>query len=98
MAAKRDKKGRFIKGVSGNPKGRSTKDREERYYQIAMSSVTYDDWVKIIKTAVKQAQRGDQQARKWLSEYLAPQTANHNVEANVDLIRVDIVDLLEDND
>ena len=75
----RDDKGRFVKGVSGNPKGRSPKEREERYYEIAMSAVTFKDWEEIISTAVKQAKRGDSMARKWLSDYLAPQSQRHEV-------------------
>ena len=66
----RDDKGRFIKGVSGNPKGRSPKDREERYYDILLTAVTFDDWQAIVKKAAEQARRGDPVARKWLSDYL----------------------------
>ena len=75
----RDEKGRFVKGVSGNPKGRSPKEREERYYEIAMNSVTFKDWQEIISTAVKQAKRGDAQARKWLADYLAPQSQRQEI-------------------
>jgi phage terminase large subunit len=66
----RDEKGRFIKGSSGNPRGRSPKDREERYYQILMTAVTYANWERIVMKAVEQAKRGDTQARKWLTDYL----------------------------
>lgn len=68
----RDAKGRFVKGWNGGP-GRPPKEREEKYYSIAMNTVTYSDWAKIIAKAAEQARRGDAQARKWLSEYLAPQ-------------------------
>lgn len=77
--AVRDEKGRFVKGHSGNPKGRSTHMREERYYEIAMNTVTFEDWKDIIRAAIKQAKRGDTQARKWLSDYLAPIAQRHDV-------------------
>jgi len=38
--------------------------------EITMSTVTYADWRDIIKTAVKQAKRGNPQARKFLADYL----------------------------
>ena len=68
----RDAKGRFVKGNPGNPnaKGRPKKAREERYYEIAMSTVTYDDWKAIIKKAAQQAKKGDSMARKFLADYL----------------------------
>ena len=66
----RDEKGRFIKGSVGNPKGRPPKAREERYYEITLSTVTFADWEEIIRKAADQAKRGDYQARKFLAEYL----------------------------
>ena len=66
----RDEKGRFVKGVSGNPNGRSPKDREERYYNILLTAVTFEDWQEIVRKAADQARRGDAVARKWLSDYL----------------------------
>jgi len=89
----RDKKGRFVKGVSGNPKGRPTKEREQKYYEYAMYTVTYKEWQDIINRAVADAKRGDASARKWLSEYLAPQAQRHEVSGpDGDVIRVSLVD------
>ena len=89
----RDKKGRFVKGVSGNPKGRPTKEREQKYYEYAMYTVTYKEWQDIINRAVADAKRGDASARKWLSEYLAPQAQRHEVSGpEGDVIRVSLVD------
>ncbi len=66
----RDANGRFVKGSTGNPLGRSPREREERYYQIMMTTVTFENWKRIIEKAVQQAEKGDAQARKWLSDYL----------------------------
>lgn len=66
----RDDKGRFVKGVSGNPNGRGTKEREIQYREIMVSTVTLDRWKKIIAKAADQAERGDSVARKWLADYL----------------------------
>lgn len=58
--------------------------REERYYEILISSVTFADWKKIIDKACQQAQRGDQAARKWLSDYLVGQPEqDHNVDGTL---------------
>lgn len=66
----RDASGKFIKGNSGNPTGRAPREREERYYEIMKSSVTFDKWKRIVEKATDQAMRGDAVARKWLSDYL----------------------------
>lgn len=70
MDKKRDDKGRFIKGHTGNPTGRMPKDREVKFYDLTISAVSEDDWVKVVKTAVRLAIKGDAQARKWLSDNL----------------------------
>ncbi|NIV32806.1 MAG: hypothetical protein GWN58_26180 [Anaerolineae bacterium] len=74
----RDANGRFVKGKSGNPKGRPKKKREERYYEILVSTVTFDDWKAIVKKAASQAMRGDATARKWLADYIVG-TPEHNL-------------------
>ncbi len=66
----RDATGRFVKGVSGNPAGRSKKEREYRFYEIAVTTVTFTDWRDIIEKAITQAKRGDSIARKFLADYL----------------------------
>ena len=66
----RDDKGRFVKGISGNPNGRASKEREVQYRDILVSTITIDRWKKIIVKAAEQAERGDSVARKWLADYL----------------------------
>lgn len=75
----------FQKGQSGNPAGRPKKAREQRYYEITQSTVTFDDWREIVKRAVLDAKRGDTAARKWLADYLigAPEQ-NVSITADVE--------------
>ena len=69
MAATRKANGQFAKGSKGGP-GRPKKKREERYLEITMSACTYPEWKAVIKKAVEQAKRGDNQARRFLADYL----------------------------
>ena len=65
----RDETGKFKKGNVGGP-GRPKKEREERFYEILVTTVTFERWKKIVSKAAEQAERGDQAARKWLADYL----------------------------
>ena len=67
--AERDEKGRFIPGNKASP-GRLPKEREERYYEILLSTVTYEEFKAIVNRAKEQAIKGDAVARKWLADYL----------------------------
>ena len=78
--AERDDKGRFVKGYSGGP-GRPPKEREEKYYDILLTTVTFEDWKSIVKKAAEQARKGDAVARKWLSDYLVG-TAQQKLEVS----------------
>lgn len=82
---RRDEKGRFLPGASGNPKGRSPKERELRYYEITMQACTYKEWKAIVKRAVQDALRGDASARRWLSEYLIGKP-EENIEAGLEIL------------
>lgn len=66
----RDANGRYIKGHTGNPSGRAPKAREERYYEITVNTVNFEDWKLIVEKARDQAKKGDPVARKWLADYL----------------------------
>lgn len=79
--------GKFMKGHSGGP-GRPPKEREQRYYQITMNAVTFEDWEAIVKKAAKQAKAGDAVARKWLSDFLVG-VPEQNV--NLNTIHVSLV-------
>jgi hypothetical protein len=65
----RTEKGTFAKGNTGGP-GRPKKEREEKYSEIMLNTVSYERWKRIIEKAASQAEKGDSVARKWLSDYL----------------------------
>ena len=84
VTTERDENGRFVKGHSGNPNGRPSKEREERFMEITLSAVTYTDWRAIVKKAVAQAKRGDNQARKFLADYLlGPPPQKHEISGKI---------------
>ena len=70
MAKLRDEHGRFVKGAAGISSGRPTKEREVKFYELTVSTVSEVDWIDIVDKAIKQAKQGDSTARKWLSDHL----------------------------
>jgi hypothetical protein len=66
----RTDKGQVRKGHKNVSPGRPPREVEEEYRNILVSSVTQQDWQEIIFRAVKDAKRGDHQARKFLADYL----------------------------
>jgi hypothetical protein len=72
----RDENGRWKKGVSGNKGGRQKKQDAERYYEILRTQVTPERWTVIVDKAIFQAERGDANARNWITNYIigAPET------------------------
>jgi len=68
--AERDDNGRFVKGRTGNPKGRPKRRTEEEYLDATIGRVTLKDWREIVDKAIQQAKRGDGKARSWLSDYV----------------------------
>ena len=93
----RDDKGRFIKGHSGNPKGKPID--QFKYLKKMGAAVTARDWRDIIDRAVEQAKRGDPRAREWLSDYLMGKPPQQIDMEHDGLIRflVDYADGLSDN-
>lgn len=66
---KRDAKGRFGKDNPGGP-GRVPLAKEEQYLKIFHKIVTPKEFEVVCATALRQAQKGDDRARKWITDYL----------------------------
>ena len=62
----------WVKGQSGNPKGRAPRVREQAYQDATYSSVPISKWRKVVKRALEQALEGDDKARAFLAKYLLP--------------------------
>ncbi len=66
----RDENGRFLPGGAPKSPGRPRRAVEEKYHQILVGKVSEADWRAIVEKAVKQAKRGDRDARNFLANYL----------------------------
>lgn len=82
----RDPKGRFVKGHSGNPRGKPID--QFKYLKKMGAAVSATEWREIIRRAVEQAKRGDPRAREWLSDYLMGKPPQQvDIDANDGLIQ-----------
>jgi len=61
--------GKFAPGHKSRG-GRPPKEREKNYQKAFNETVKLADWVAIIKTAVKDAKKGNATARAWLTQWL----------------------------
>jgi hypothetical protein len=95
----RDENGKFKQGNSGGP-GRPKKEREERYLEITLTTVTFEKWSKIVAKACEQALRGDAVARKWLSDYLVGPPVQRQEHTGKDGEPIKIIEVIRatDND
>lgn len=66
----RDENGRFLKGHTGNPKGRAKRKKEEKYLKKMFARCTLKKWQGIVDKALEDSEKGDAKARQWLSDYL----------------------------
>ena len=73
--ANRNPKGQWVRGASGNPKGRPSRVVERAYLDATIGRVSLDDWSAIVGRAVEQARDGDDRARAFLAKYLLPDRA-----------------------
>jgi len=65
---KRNDRGQFMKGTSGNKGGRSS--MKSGYIALLKAAVTPAKWKKIINACVQQAIEGDRYARSFLADYV----------------------------
>ena len=96
MDDKRDNKGRFVKGVSGNPGGRPID--QTKYQKKIDTTMSLKEWRTIILKAIDQAKRGDAKARQWLSDYLAGKpTQGVDVTTGGDKLTIEYINDWRDN-
>lgn len=85
----RDEKGRFVPGHEKTG-GRKPRPTEQQYLEAFKNAVSITDIEAIAIRAVKDAQRGDAQARKFVFDYLVgpPVQKNENNNQNSGEIRI----------
>ena len=75
MARQRDDKGRFVKGQSGNPKGRLPRASELEYLEALKDILPLERFKLIVDSYAKRAERGDTRAAEVLFKYVLPQVS-----------------------
>ena len=66
--------GKFVKGQTGNPKGRPKKATEQEYQDALYDVVPLERWKKILEAQMKRAERGDIQAFNAIANRILPIT------------------------
>ena len=77
MSVARDERGYWLKGTpSPNPKGRLPRSVDQAYLDVMLGECNLDEWRKICKIAVQDAQGKDaasrRYARDWLGRIIMP--------------------------
>ena len=62
MTPKRDDKGRFVKGSTGNPNGRPTAATEQEYRDAIKSVIPLERFIRQLERLAARADRGDSRA------------------------------------
>jgi hypothetical protein len=72
VAVARDKTGKWLPGVSGNPLGAKAHKSKVRlkYLETMADECTLEDWRLITRRAIDDAIDGKASARNWLSSYI----------------------------
>lgn len=60
----------YVKGQSGNPKGRMPRERETRLLKVMSEVVTDDEWREVCRVALEGAKKGNPTDRYFLAVYL----------------------------
>lgn len=79
MARQRDDKGRFVKGQSGNPKGRPPRATELEYLEALKDILPLERFKLIVDSYAKRAERGDTRAAEVLFRYVLPQVSKTEI-------------------
>lgn len=66
----RDNRGRFVKGQSGNPKGRLPRATEDQYRGVVNDTITLERFAAMLEKQVQRAERGDLAAFNTIAKLL----------------------------
>jgi len=90
----RDEKGRFIKGMSGNPGGRPPRATEQEYLDALKDALPIERFMKIVNRYAERAERGDTRAAEVLFKYVLPQVSKvqHGISDDTLAVKMLVVD------
>ena len=84
----------FVKGQSGNPKGRKPRPAEEKYLRMVIRTMPQKDWRLVLEKVKVLALRGERWAVEFYADRLMgkptqPVNAEHSGEVTIRIVRDD---------
>lgn len=95
MTPKRDDKGRFVKGSTGNPNGRPTRATEQEYREAIKDVIPLDRFIRQLEKLASRADRGDSRAFDKICDLLGLHVVKNEITgSNGEALEIKLIEVI----